>query len=63
MIALILMTVRRITALLIQTGSLPALSGPVSYTDQIVLPLAISLFLLAGIYGLVRTIERRSKKA
>lgn len=60
-IALVLMTVRRVTALLIQAGSLPALSGVVSYTDQIILPLAISLFLLAGIYGLVRTFERQSK--
>lgn len=61
--ALILMTVRRVTALFIQLGSLQALTGVVSYIDQVLLPLAISFLLLGGIFGLVRIFERRLKNA
>lgn len=60
-LALILMTVRRVTALMIEVGSLPALGGSVAFIDRILLPLAISLLLLLGLYDLVRTFERQAK--
>ncbi len=61
-IALILMTVRRITALMIQLNLIPALSGPIQLIDTIVLPPAISIILFAAIYVLVKTFERQMKK-
>lgn len=60
-IALILMTVRRMTALFIQTGLLPGLSSSIQFVDTTALPMVISILLLAGFYGLVRTFERQSK--
>ena len=62
-IALILMTVRRITALMIQMSLVPALSGSIQLIDTVVLPLAISILLFAAIYGLLKSFERQVKKS
>ncbi len=60
-LALILMTVRRVTALMIQTGWIPALTGSLAFIDQILLPLAISVLLVLALFGLVRLFENQSK--
>ncbi|MCS4537474.1 MAG: hypothetical protein HYY67_01270 [Thaumarchaeota archaeon] len=57
--ALVLMTVRRITALMIEIGSLPAFAGTTAFIDRIVLPLAISVLLLLAMYDLTRTFRRQ----
>lgn len=62
-IALVLMTVRRVTALMIELGSMPALGGSIAFIDRILLPLAISILLLFGIYDLVRAFERQSHRS
>lgn len=62
-LALILMTVRRVTALTIQLSLVPSLSGSIEFVDTTLLPLSISILLIAAIYGLVRTFERQSKKS
>ena len=62
-IALILMTVRRITALVIQVNLMPALSGSIQFIDTVALPLAISILLFAAFYGLVETFERQMSKS
>lgn len=56
-IALVLMTVRRVTALMIEIGSIPALGGSIAFIDRILLPLAISILLLFAMNGLVRTFQ------
>jgi len=56
-IALVLMTVRRVTALMIEIGSISALGGSIAFIDRILLPLAISILLLFAMYGLVRTFQ------
>ncbi len=61
--ALILMTVRRITASMIQLNLIPGLSGSIQVIDTIALPLAISILLFAAIYLLVKTFERQMKKS
>lgn len=61
-IALILMTLRRVTALMIEMGSIPALVGSIAFIDRILLPLVISILLLLTMYGLVRTFERQLKR-
>ena len=61
-IAFILMTVRRVTALLIQLGSMLPLGDSVGFVDRIVLPLTISILLVISMYELVRTFERQLKK-
>lgn len=60
--ALILMTVRRVTALMIEAGSIPALAGSIAFIDRFLLPLAISVLLAVAMYELVRMFERQSKK-
>ena len=60
--ALILMTVRRVTALMIEVGSIQALAGSIAFIDRILLPLAISVLLAVGMFDLVRTFQRQSKK-
>jgi hypothetical protein len=60
-VALVLMTVRRITALLIQTGWIPVEAGALAYIDQILLPLAISVLLVVALFELVRLFEKQSK--
>jgi hypothetical protein len=59
--ALILMTVRRVTALMIQTGWIPAFTGSLAFVDQIVLPLAISVLLVVAMLELVRLFEKQAK--
>jgi chromate transport protein ChrA len=61
-LAFVLMTVRRVTALMIQTGWISALAGSLAFIDQIVLPFAISVLLAVAMFDLVRLFERRSKK-
>jgi chromate transport protein ChrA len=60
-LALVLMTVRRVTALMIQTGWIPAEAGSLAYIDQILLPLAISVLLVVALFELVRLFEKQSK--
>jgi len=60
--ALILMTVRRVTALMIEAGSIPAFAGSIAFIDRILLPLAISVLLAVAMYELVRIFQRQSKK-
>lgn len=55
--ALILMTFRRITALFIEINVLPNYSGWISYTDRIVLPTVISVFLLVGLFFMYKNFE------
>lgn len=61
-IALILMTMRRVTALMMEMGLITALGGSVAFIDRILLPLAISILLLLAMYGLVRTFKRQLKR-
>jgi hypothetical protein len=61
-IALMLMTARRVTALMIEIGSIGAPVGIIAFTDRILLPLAISVLLALAMYDLVRTFERQRKK-
>jgi hypothetical protein len=61
-LAFILMTVRRVTAMMIQTGWISALAGSLAFIDQIVLPLAISVLLAVAMFDLIRLFESRSKK-
>lgn len=63
MIALILMTVRRLTALLIEIGSIPAFAGSIAFVDRILLPFSISILLLLAMYRLVKTFEGQLKKS
>jgi len=60
--ALILMTVRRVTALVIEVGAMPSLAGSVAFTDRVLLPLVISILLLIAMYNLVKTFEQQSKR-
>ena len=60
-LALVLMTVRRVTALMIQTGWIPALAGSLAFIDQILLPLAISVLLALAMFELVKMFGRQSK--
>lgn len=62
-IALVLMTARRVTALMIETGSIPALGGSIAFIDRFLLPLAISILLLLAMYELVRAFERQLRKS
>jgi hypothetical protein len=55
--ALILMTLRRITALLITAEVLPKLTGTMNVVDRLVLPFLISVFLVWGMYDLLRLFE------
>jgi hypothetical protein len=55
--ALILMTFRRITALLIELKWLVSFSGSISDIDRIILPFLISVLLLWGIYAMFRNFE------
>lgn len=55
--ALILMTLRRVTALLIEVNYLPTLTGIISYIDRVILPALISLLLLIGLYVMFRNFE------
>lgn len=59
--ALVLMTVRRVTALMIEMGSIQSLVGSLAFIDRIVLPLAISTLLAYALFELVRMFERQSK--
>jgi cell shape-determining protein MreD len=58
-LALVLMTARRFTALVIQLGSLPAETGTISFIDQIVLPSIISIILVLAMYDLLRTFSQQ----
>lgn len=55
--ALVLMTFRRITALLIEMSLLQNFSGWLAYTDRIILPTLISIFLLVGLYVMFRNFD------
>lgn len=56
-VALILMTFRRITALLIELSLLSNLSGWLAQTDRVILPTLISIFLLVGLYFMYKNFE------
>jgi hypothetical protein len=55
--ALILMTFRRVTALLIEFSLIGNLGGWLSYTDRIILPTVISVFLFIGLYFMFKNFE------
>jgi hypothetical protein len=61
-LALVLMTVRRVTALMIETGWIPALAGSLAFIDRILLPLAISVLLAVAMFELVRMFKSHSTK-
>ncbi|HEV8290037.1 MAG TPA: hypothetical protein VGQ00_03755 [Candidatus Norongarragalinales archaeon] len=56
-IALLIMGIRRLTALLIETGSLPAFSGTLALFDRSILPFLISVFLVLGLYELDKKLK------
>jgi hypothetical protein len=60
-VALILMTLRRITALMITVGAVQPLRGTVSSIDRLLLPLLISILLVWGMYDLL-TLFRRGRR-
>lgn len=55
--ALILMTLRRITALLIEFKLFSNFDGWLAYTDRIVLPSLISILLFIGLYVMFKDFE------
>lgn len=55
--ALILMTFRRITALLIEFSLLAKFGGWLDFTDRILLPTLISIFLLVGLIVMYKNFE------
>jgi hypothetical protein len=55
--ALILMTLRRITAILIEMEMLSNLSGWLAITDRIILPTIISISILIGLLVMLRNFE------
>ena len=59
--ALIVMTIRRITAELITTGYISALTGTAAWIDRIILPLVISILLVFGMYDLLRLFKNHNK--
>ncbi len=56
-IAVILMTLRRVTALSIDMGALPQLSGYTSFIDRIVLPFCISVLLFIGFWVMLKNFK------
>ncbi len=56
-LALFLMTLRRVTALLIELGILTQLQGPIKFADSILLPFVISIFLFAGLINMKKQFE------
>lgn len=54
-IALILMTLRRVTVLLINFDILPQLTGSIQLFDSIVLPFLISIFLAWGMWTMAKS--------
>ncbi len=60
-VALLLMTVRRLTALAIEAGAVPALTAWVASLDRLVLPLVISVCLLLGMYELFYRLRQKIK--
>ena len=61
-LALILMTLRRITAQLITWGYLQQLTGSIGIIDRLVLPLLISIFLVLGMYDLLKLFKEQKSK-
>ena len=55
--ALILMTFRRITALIIELGLIPQMTGTISMVDRIILPTIISILLLIGLWSMFKNFE------
>lgn len=60
-LALILMTLRRVTAQLITWGYLQQLTGSIGITDRLVLPLLISIFLVWGMYDLLNLFKKKKE--
>lgn len=58
-LALVLMSLRRLTVLVTELGLAPALTGELAFIDRFVLPFLISIFLVLGLYELH---QRLSKK-
>jgi len=56
-VAFILMSFRRMTALLIGINLLPALDGSLSWIDRTLLPFLISVFLVIGVWALLKQFE------
>ncbi len=61
-IALVLMTLRRITALLITAKVVPPLTGTVSFIDRLILPLIISIFLVWALYDLLKLFKKEKSR-
>ncbi len=56
-LALILMTIRRITASAIEFGAFANLSGPLQFVDRVGLPSLISILLLLGLWSMKNQFE------
>ena len=59
-LAFLLMTLRRVTALLINLNLISKLEGMVGIIDRVYLPLLISVFLVIGIYSLYKRLKEIS---
>jgi hypothetical protein len=55
--ALVLMTLRRITALMTQLSWLDSFGGIISDVDKVILPFLISVLLLWGIYAMLKNFQ------
>jgi hypothetical protein len=62
MAALSLMMLRRFTALALQLGVVTIPQDVLAFSDQIVIPLGISILLLAGMADLYRLFSRKEVK-
>lgn len=60
--ALVLMTVRRITAFIIEIGATSGLVGSVAFVDRIGLPLLISILLALAMFDLVKKFRHQLVK-
>mgnify|MGYP001027957231 CR=1 FL=1 len=60
--ALILQTIRRVIALMIEVGAMTGFAGPLVFAEKSLLPLMISILLLVAMYTLVNTFEQQSKR-
>jgi hypothetical protein len=57
-IALVLMSFRRITVLVLGFNYMPAFSGLISSLDKLVLPSLISILLFIGLWSMLKDFER-----
>ena len=56
-VGLVLMAFRRVTALLIELSGAPTSTDPVRFLDRVLLPFAISVLLLWGLWSMKKNFE------